>query len=244
MVARVTGAVVGAASYDAYGKSTTTGATTPLGFAGQYTDSETGFQYLRARYYDPVTGQFLTRDPIESITQEPYAYAHNNPINYVDPTGLVGFEIGPVKVGDGCPLGKNPNGSCRGSGVAKSAAAQTVKTGSNAVSTGGSAVSAVAATTAVAIPVTAPVALPIAGGAQAVSAVSGGVATVIECADGGPVFDCAAGLAATAIPGVSAGVLRQLGRRYGDDVARVGNAALADLDFSASTAGLARDLWC
>lgn len=38
-------------------------ATTPFGFAGQYTDSETGFQYLQTRYYDPATSQFLSRDP-------------------------------------------------------------------------------------------------------------------------------------------------------------------------------------
>jgi hypothetical protein len=33
-------------------------------------------------------GQFLTRDPIEAITREPYAYAGNNPANFTDPTGL------------------------------------------------------------------------------------------------------------------------------------------------------------
>lgn len=49
------------------------------------------------------------------ISGDPYAYGNDDPINTVDPTGLFGFEIGPVKVGDGCPLGKNPNGSCRGS---------------------------------------------------------------------------------------------------------------------------------
>ena len=36
---------------------------TPLGWAGEYRDAETGLVYLRARYYDPSTGQFLTRDP-------------------------------------------------------------------------------------------------------------------------------------------------------------------------------------
>lgn len=47
-----------------------------------------GPQYLRARYYDPATGQFLTRDPLASLTREPYGYAGNNPTNYTDPTGL------------------------------------------------------------------------------------------------------------------------------------------------------------
>ena len=39
-------------------------------------------------YYDPATGQWLRRDPITSITQEPYNYAGNNPLNEADPTGL------------------------------------------------------------------------------------------------------------------------------------------------------------
>lgn len=41
-------------AYDAYGKLTATTPSTAaparLGYAGQYTDAETGFQYLRARY--------------------------------------------------------------------------------------------------------------------------------------------------------------------------------------------------
>jgi uncharacterized protein RhaS with RHS repeats len=56
------GAIAATFSYDAYGTlSGSTGTTiTPLGFAGQYTDPETGFQYLRARYYDPATAQFVS----------------------------------------------------------------------------------------------------------------------------------------------------------------------------------------
>jgi len=44
--------------------------------------------YLRARYYDPTTGQFLTRDPLEAQTQQPYSYANDNPVNNTDPSGL------------------------------------------------------------------------------------------------------------------------------------------------------------
>jgi hypothetical protein len=44
-----------------------------------------------ARYYDPTTGQFLTRDPITPITREPYGYVYGNPLNNTDPTGLFGF---------------------------------------------------------------------------------------------------------------------------------------------------------
>ena len=59
-----------------------------MGWAGEYQDPETGLVYLRARYYDPKTAQFLTRDPIEHTTFDPYGYAANNPVNYTDPAGL------------------------------------------------------------------------------------------------------------------------------------------------------------
>lgn len=45
--------------------------------------------YLRARYYDPSTAQFLTRDPIVAVTRSPYAYVAGNPLNRTDPSGLV-----------------------------------------------------------------------------------------------------------------------------------------------------------
>ncbi len=77
-------------SYDAYGgpEESAGSQTTPLGYAGQYTLSQSGLQYLRARVYDPVTDQFLTRDPIEEVTHEPYSYAYDNPANKTDPTGF------------------------------------------------------------------------------------------------------------------------------------------------------------
>jgi len=63
----------------------------PWGFAGE-TQDPTGLLYLRARWYDPALGRFLTRDPFPGLatlptTQHPYTYALNNPVLYVDPTG-------------------------------------------------------------------------------------------------------------------------------------------------------------
>jgi RHS repeat-associated protein len=86
------GQAVGSYTYSPYGTVYlhTGSATTPFGFAGQYTDAESGLQYLRARYYDPATQQFLTRDPLAMQTQQPYAYAADNPLNGTDPTGLCG----------------------------------------------------------------------------------------------------------------------------------------------------------
>ena len=55
------GAVTATFSFDTFGLRTaaTSTATTNFGFAGEYTDAETGFVYLRGRYYDPSSGQFL-----------------------------------------------------------------------------------------------------------------------------------------------------------------------------------------
>jgi RHS repeat-associated protein len=83
------GTPTGAATYDAYGAvAASTGTLSPFGYAGQYTDTETGYQYLRARYYDPTNGQFLTRDPISALTREPYAYVAGSPLGATDPSGL------------------------------------------------------------------------------------------------------------------------------------------------------------
>lgn len=83
------GAVAATASYSAYGVRTMTGtAVSAFGFAGQYTDAESGLLYLRARYYDPDTGVFLTVDPAFSSTRSAYGYAGGNPVTGGDPSGL------------------------------------------------------------------------------------------------------------------------------------------------------------
>lgn len=83
------GTTVGRYSYDAWGNRTSHAgsATTDLQYDGQYTDSESGLIYLRARYYDPATGQFMTRDPLGAQTHSPYGYAADDPVNAADPTG-------------------------------------------------------------------------------------------------------------------------------------------------------------
>ncbi len=84
-----TGTVAGKCTYSPYGTPICEGtATTPLGYDAQYTSTDTGLIYMRARTYDPATAQFLTVDPWVSITGEPYSYASDSPINSGDPTGL------------------------------------------------------------------------------------------------------------------------------------------------------------
>jgi RHS repeat-associated protein len=85
-----TGTVTGKCTYGAYGTPTCEGtATTPLGYDGQYTNTDTGLIYLRAREYDPSTAQFLSVDPLKAITGEPFSYAGDVPINAEDPSGLL-----------------------------------------------------------------------------------------------------------------------------------------------------------
>ena len=52
-----------------------------------YTDEESNLALLTFRYYDAALGRFITRDPA-SVGPNLYAYASNNPLRYVDPTGL------------------------------------------------------------------------------------------------------------------------------------------------------------
>ena len=78
---------------------------TPLLYAQSYTDPATGLLYMVNRYYDPITGQFVSVDPLLSETGSFYNYAGDDPTNQSDPTGLF------------CVLGHNPNGSCRGSNL-------------------------------------------------------------------------------------------------------------------------------
>ncbi len=91
-----TGTVTGSTTFDSYGNKTgsTGSSTTPLGYDGQYTSSDTGLVYLRARVYDPATAQFLTVDPLVGLTGAHYNYAGDNPLNIGDPTGLIfGVEL-------------------------------------------------------------------------------------------------------------------------------------------------------
>jgi len=66
--------------------------TDPAHPTGEQYDPDAGLYYLRARYYDPKSGRFLTHDPYQGRQHEPvtlhrYLYAGANPIRYADPSG-------------------------------------------------------------------------------------------------------------------------------------------------------------
>ena len=60
---------------------------------------------MAARYYDPTTAQFLTRDPLAAVTRSAYGYAAGDPLDTSDPTGLVSCR--PGQNGGGC-VGGSP----------------------------------------------------------------------------------------------------------------------------------------
>src|SRR3972149_6413845 len=99
----------------------------PYAFTGREYDIESGFYYLRNRYYDPRTGRFTTKDPIGfaggdvnvygyvdsvgkpfAIETNLYQYTGNNPINYIDPFGLDYIENGIIYNDAGHIIGELP----------------------------------------------------------------------------------------------------------------------------------------
>jgi RHS repeat-associated protein len=83
------GVAVGSVSFDAFGTvAAQAGVRSAFGFTGNWSDPDTGLLYLRARDYDPATGQFLTVDPLVDQTRQPYAYTANSPASRTDPTGM------------------------------------------------------------------------------------------------------------------------------------------------------------
>ncbi len=80
--------------YDAFGnlRSVTGETYNPFRYCGEYLDAESGLIYLRNRYYDPQTGRFITEDPAKDGTNW-YVYCGNNPVMFVDPSGLDSYII-------------------------------------------------------------------------------------------------------------------------------------------------------
>jgi RHS repeat-associated protein len=93
-----TGAVTDSYEYDAWGNTINSAGTTPNNYLyrGEQYDSDLGFYYLRARYFNPLTGRFLSRDSQEGSTRTPaslhrYMYANGDPVNGRDPSGHQGL---------------------------------------------------------------------------------------------------------------------------------------------------------
>lgn len=63
-------------------------------YAGEYWEQDAQLLYLRARWYDPKIGRFISGDPYEGTQEDPrslnrYTYAHSDPVHNIDPNGLM-----------------------------------------------------------------------------------------------------------------------------------------------------------
>ena len=69
----------------------------PFKFVGQFgvMTEDNGWYYMRARYYDPEMGRFISEDPLgfDGGDVNLYAYCSNDPVNYIDPDGLSPYDI-------------------------------------------------------------------------------------------------------------------------------------------------------
>jgi RHS repeat-associated protein len=97
------GAVTDTYEYDGFGNQISSTGSTPNSYLyrGEYLDSDLGLYYLRARYYNPLTGRFMSRDPnepglfgsnyypVDPKSLHKYLYAGGDPIDAFDPSGRV-----------------------------------------------------------------------------------------------------------------------------------------------------------
>ncbi|MEX2555098.1 MAG: RHS repeat-associated core domain-containing protein [Actinomycetota bacterium] len=88
------GSITNSYTYEPFGKATLTGApsTNPYQFTGREADTAE-LNHYRARFYSPVTGRFISEDPLEFAggSANLYAYVANSPFNLTDPFGTNPF---------------------------------------------------------------------------------------------------------------------------------------------------------
>jgi len=94
MLTDSTGTVTDTYDYDAWGNTVnSTGSTSNVYlYRGEQYDADLGLYYLTARYLNPLTGRFLSRDPDSGriaipATLHKYLYAGGDPVNRWDPSG-------------------------------------------------------------------------------------------------------------------------------------------------------------
>jgi len=80
--------------YKPFGQEANATGTEKYAFTGQYNEADIGLYYFGARWYDASLGRFISEDPlkgsmISSQSQNPYVYCMNNPLRFVDPTGML-----------------------------------------------------------------------------------------------------------------------------------------------------------
>jgi RHS repeat-associated protein len=102
IVANGSGNVVKRIDYDSFGNiisDTAPSFPVPFGFAGGLYDQDTKLVRFGFRDYDPDTGRWTAKDPIRFAGGDTdlYGYVLNDPVNAIDPYGLLGVPIGSIK---------------------------------------------------------------------------------------------------------------------------------------------------
>ena len=101
------GNIIASYTYDPWGKvlsvtgsDTVIGNLNPFRYRGYYYDDETGLYYLQSRYYDPEVGRFINCDDVRYIgatqtelSYNVFAYCENEPVNFVDQSGTIKFDV-------------------------------------------------------------------------------------------------------------------------------------------------------
>jgi len=121
LIVDLNGNAVATLSFDEFGVPGAPSATPliPFGFAGGIYDPDTGLVRFGARDYNPVVGRWTTNDPIlfKRFTTNLYEYAVEDPINFMDSSGLYGSDE---------PFGGGLGGLLLGSGIVVGIGAVTV----------------------------------------------------------------------------------------------------------------------
>jgi hypothetical protein len=160
---------------------------------------------MRNRMYDPALGQFLSRDPLAARTGRAYTYGHGDPVNFVDPYGLIRIPGTNITIGEGCDVGYADSGGCVGGSIGADDVQKATEFVSDAAATG----AMLAGGTTLLCPVCAPVTGPVAGGLATLSGVSGGISAALQCGVSGVRSrDCATGVAVQLVPAVGGSVLK------------------------------------
>lgn len=86
------GNIIATYDYTPYGSIALGTPTNGPGYTGHVDDPETNLIYMQHRYYDPVTGHFLSGDPVvptagNTFSFNRYDYVNNNPVDHIDPDG-------------------------------------------------------------------------------------------------------------------------------------------------------------
>jgi len=76
--------------YKPFGDTLNASGESRIGYASQERDEESRYFAMGARQYDPLTGRFLSVDPLyeQFPDKTPYHYCNNNPVSFKDPSGL------------------------------------------------------------------------------------------------------------------------------------------------------------